>query len=195
MNKRDKALTVITIVVWCFMIGAAALSAQHIVETGLRLGLDWEAYTLPGFVDGIAIVGKVSMLPRFSRAFRRSGFRLLMLGGTLSLACNVYAGHNLGQRLFGVLVVAGFMALESHATKADRTAIAEPVRESRKLEPQVAAARARKARATREANRLAKMTPAQRAAETRARRATAPTSPGFGPVPAPSSDELESAVR
>src|SRR5258705_13399056 len=40
MNKRDKALTVITIVVWCFMIGAAALSAQHIVDTGLRLGLD-----------------------------------------------------------------------------------------------------------------------------------------------------------
>jgi hypothetical protein len=117
-TKRDRALTTINVVIWMFLIAAALLSSTHIVQTGQRLGLGWEAWTLPMFVDGIALVGKVSMLKRFSRAFRRSGFRLLMLGGTLSLACNVYAGENLGQRIFGVLVVAGFMLLESHATKA-----------------------------------------------------------------------------
>lgn len=154
---RDRALSTINVVVWGFMVAAAALSSTHIVESGQHLGLDWESWTLPMFVDGIAVVGKVSMLPRFSPAFRKSGFRLLMLGGSLSLAANVYAGHNLGQRLFGVLVVAGFMALESHATKASRSvAIAAPD------EPEVndelkakRSASAKKAAATRKRNALA----------------------------------------
>jgi len=119
-TTRDKALTTINVVIWVFLIAAAAISFSHIVESGYHLGLAKESWTAPMFIDGIAVVGKVSMLPRFSQAFRRSGFRLLMLGGSLSLAANVYAGHNLGQRMFGVLVVAGFMALESHATKASR---------------------------------------------------------------------------
>jgi len=41
----------------------------------------------------------------------------------LSLACNVYAGSNLGERAFGVLVVGAFMLLEHHATKAGRESI------------------------------------------------------------------------
>ena len=122
--NRNTALIVIRVVVWIFMIGAATISTRHIVHVSQMLGLGWESYTVPAFVDGIAIVGKVSMLPRFSPAFRRSGFRLLMFGGVLSLAANVAAGSNWGQRAFGVLVVAGFMLLESHATKADRTAVA-----------------------------------------------------------------------
>lgn len=193
-HQRNTALTVIRVVVWIFMIGAATISTRHIVNVSQMLGLGWESYTVPAFVDGIAIVGKVSMLPRFSQIFRRSGFRLLMFGGVLSLAANVTAGHNWGERAFGVLVVAGFMLLESHATKADRTiAVAEQA--PRKLDPQVAAERARKARATREANRLAKLTPAQRAAVTRTKRATAPVSPGMAPVSAPSIDEVAAAVR
>jgi hypothetical protein len=124
LNHRNNALTVIRVVVWIFMIGAAAISTRHIVHVSQMLGLGWESYTVPAFVDGIAVVGKASMLPRFSQRFRRSGFRLLMFGGLLSLAANVAAGSNWGQRAFGVLVVAGFMLLESHATKADRTAIA-----------------------------------------------------------------------
>ena len=47
----------------------------------------------------------------------RNGFRLLMVGGSISLACNVYAGSNIGERAFGVLVVGAFMMLEHHATK------------------------------------------------------------------------------
>jgi hypothetical protein len=156
--NRDRALSAINIVVWGFMVAAAALSSTHIVETGQHLGLDWESWTLPLFVDGIAVVGKVSMLPRFSPAFRKSGFRLLMLGGSLSLAANVYAGHTLGQRLFGVLVVAGFMALEAHATKGSRSvAIAAPT------EPEVdeelkakRSASAKKAAATRKRNAATK---------------------------------------
>lgn len=190
-TTRNHPLIVIRIVVWFFLIGAAYISTSHIVHVSQMLGLnDWQAYTVPAFVDGIAIVGKVSMLPRFSETFRKSGFKLLMFGGVLSLAANVAAGSNWGERGFGVLVVAGFMLLESHATKADRTAVAEP--ESRKLDPQVAAERAAKARATREANKLAKLTPAQKAAETKRRKATAPVSPGAPVVGyVPSSAQLE----
>lgn len=152
-STRNTALIAIRIVVWFFLVGAALISISHIVHTAQMLGLGWEAYTVPAFVDGIAIVGKVSMLPRFSPAFRKSGFRLLMFGGVLSLAANVAAGSNWGERAFGVLVVAGFMILESHVAKADRTAVAEP--ETETVDPAVVARRqtaAAKAAQTRKAN-------------------------------------------
>lgn len=178
MNRnKNTALTVIRIVVWIFLIGAALISTSHIVHVSQMLGLGWESYTVPAFVDGIAIVGKVSMLPRFSTAFRKSGFRLLMFGGVLSLAANVAAGRNWGERAFGVLVVAGFMILESHATKADRTAVAQP--EGKKLDPQTARERAEKAKATKERNRIANLTPAQKAADTKRRKAAEPVSPAW----------------
>jgi len=156
VKTRNNALAVIRVVVWIFMIGAAVISTRHIVHVSQWLGLGWESYTVPAFVDGIAIVGKISMLPRFSPAFRRSGFRLLMFGGLLSLAANVTAGHTWGARGFGVLVVAGFMILESHATKADRTAIAPApvveVNEELKAKRHAAAV---KGAATRKANKAA----------------------------------------
>jgi hypothetical protein len=74
------------------------------------------------------------MIERFPDAFRRSGRKLLMLGGTLSLAANVYAGHNAGQRGFGVLVVGGFMLLEHHAGKA-ASAVSELAKRARQGTP------------------------------------------------------------
>lgn len=125
--QRDVAMTVIQIVIWIFLIGAAVISFSHIVHVGQMLGLTGESWLAPFFIDGIAIVGKISMLPRFRKAFRDSGFKLLMFGGVLSLAANVAAGANWGQRAFGVLVVAGFMILENHATKAGAQAVATQV--------------------------------------------------------------------
>lgn len=192
--SNTKRMQLISAVVWALLMLAAGVSATHIVETAHKLGLhDWQAFTAPALIDLVAIVGKLSMHDHFSAAFRKSGFRLLMAGGALSLTCNVYAGGNFGERAFGVLVVGAFMLLEHHATKGGQHAVVDKTR--RKLDPQVAASRAVKARATREANRLAKMTPAQRAADTRQRRSTAPTSPGHGPVSAPSIKQLENAVR
>ncbi len=124
---RDRAMLAIQIVIWAFLIGAAWISFTHIVEACHMLGLNEQSYAAPFFVDGIAIVGKISMLPRFTKAFRDSGFKLLMFGGVLSLACNVGAGSNWGERAFGVLIVAGFMVLENHATKAGKQAVAETV--------------------------------------------------------------------
>jgi len=121
MTKR---MYLISTVVWLLLLLAAAVSATHIVESARKLGLhDWQAYTAPALIDLVAIVGKLSMASGFAPGFQRSGFRLLMVGGTLSLACNVYAGSNLGERLFGVLVVGAFMLLEHHATKGGRSAV------------------------------------------------------------------------
>ncbi|MES2211018.1 MAG: hypothetical protein V4515_12700 [Chloroflexota bacterium] len=206
MSKRsNKALTAIRAVVWIFMIGAAAISARHIVHVSQMLGLGWESYTVPAFIDGIAIVGKVSMLVDFSHPFRKSGFRLLMFGGTLSLAANVFAGSNWGQRGFGVLIVAGFMILESHATKADRTAIAEPEVEPVEIEApapvKVRVTEAEKAARKRagydgksRADKAA-WSKAYRARIARQQEATAPTSPGRVPVAAPAAAELDALVR
>jgi len=206
-TRRDNALTIIRIVVWVFMLGAAVISFTHIVETGHMLGLGWEAIAAPFLIDGIALVGKVSMLPRFSDRFRRSGRTLLMMGGTLSLACNIAAGHNHGQRAFGVLVVVGFMALESHAAKADRTAIAEVPVAAPVADPTVARTAQRKASDA--ARALAAKSPTMRPAELaratgvspstagkilKAVQAAAPVSPGRPPVSAPSVAETAAAA-
>lgn len=181
-STKNNMLTVIRMVVWAFLAATAVISSTHIVDSGLRLGLGWESWTLPMFIDGIALVGKLSMLPRFSPAFRKSGFRLLMVGGVLSLAANIYAGHNLGQRVFGVIVVVGFMLLESHAAKADRTAIAEAPAPT--VDDALAAKRsaaARKGAATRAANKAKA-----------ARRPRAPRAVPVSAVPADAStDQLD----
>ena len=122
--SSTKRMVLISVVVWLLLLLAAVVSATHIVETARKLGLhDWQAYTTPALIDLVAIVGKLSMASCFAPAFRRSGFRLLMVGATLSLACNVFAGENLGERAFGVLVVGAFMLLEHHATKGGRSAV------------------------------------------------------------------------
>jgi hypothetical protein len=177
MNKR---LKVISVVVWLLLLLAAAVSATHIVETARKLGLhDWQAFTTPALIDLVAIVGKLSMAPVFNGTFRRSGFRLLMVGATLSLACNVYAGDNVGERAFGVLVVGAFMLLEHHATKGGRAAMAEPTVDEATKAKRTAAAR--KAAETRKRN-AAKRTRKPRALKATTVASAIPVSPGMPPL-------------
>lgn len=185
--KSTTRMRIIEVGIWALLVLAGFVSASHIVDTAGTLGLSgWYRFAAVALIDFVAIVGKLSMHADFTKSFRTSGFRLLMAGGVLSLAANVYAGDNLGEKGFGVLTVGVFMMLEHHATKAGKDGVAE--KPTRKLDPQVAAERAEKAAATKaarkaereaaaEAERWANMTRGQRAAETRARRATEPVSP------------------
>jgi hypothetical protein len=118
-TKHSQWPYVVTVlIVWTLMLGTLAISASHIIETVQKLGLhDWHAYTTPALVDVIAVVGKLGRLDRFAEATRRSSFKLMVFGGALALACNVYAGNNHGERAYGVLLVAAFLLLENHATK------------------------------------------------------------------------------
>ena len=151
--SNTKRMAMISVVVWLLLLLAAAVSATHIVETAHKLGLhDWQAYTTPALIDLVAIVGKLSMAQCFSPAFRRSGFRLLMAGATLSLTCNVYAGENLGERAFGVIVVGAFMLLEHHATKGGRQAVVVTTSDVDEALKAKRSAAAHKAAATRKRN-------------------------------------------
>jgi hypothetical protein len=175
-TARNWTYILTTAVVHMFMLGAAAVSFTHIIETSTMLGLGWESWTVPFLVDGIAVLGLVGRSHRFAESTRRAGLWLTLGAGTLSLTCNVYAGHNLGQRLYGVLVVAGFIATETYAAKL-RPAPAAPAQPTaEELATAALAAKrseaARRAAATRKRNaELAASN--ERAAMRNARRALA----------------------
>lgn len=160
MNKTYLATAGIT---RTFMVGAAAISTSHIIATSHSLGLGWEAYTVPAFIDGMAILGLIGRSSRFAASTRRAGLRIMAGAGVVSLACNVYAGHNLGQRLYGVLVVAAFIASEWYSAKLCPAPAPAP-----EVNPRSEAAK--KAAATRQSNAYAKLSPAEKAARTRATR-------------------------
>lgn len=123
MNST-KRMRIITAGVSGLLVLAGFVSASHIVDTAGMLGLSgWYRFAAVGLIDFVAVVGKLSMHSDFMPGFRKSGFRLLMAGGLLSLAANVYAGHNLGEKGFGVLTVGVFMLLEHHITKAGRQSV------------------------------------------------------------------------
>jgi len=173
MTSRNWTFILTAAVVRLYMVGAAAVSFMHIIETSQWLGLGWEAWTVPLLVDGLAVLGLIGRSERFAASTRRAGLVLTLTAGTFSLTCNVLAGHNLGQRLYGVLIVAGFIATETYAARL-RPAPAAPVVPT--ADEQAAAERAarrsagaRKAAATRKANALAAAR-AERAAMRAARR-------------------------
>jgi hypothetical protein len=159
MTSRNWTYILTAVVVRMFMIGAAAVSFSHIIETSQSLGLGWEAWTVPFLVDGLAVLGLIGRSEQFATSTRRAGLVLTLAAGTLSLACNILAGHNLGQRLYGVLVVAGFIATETYAARL-RPAPVAPVAQTadERAAVELAARRsiaARKAAATRKANAVA----------------------------------------
>ena len=103
-----------------FMLGAAAGSFRGEVALGHTLGLTWEAFTVPFLIDGMAVLGLLGRGREFAASTQRAGLIIAMAMGALSLACNILAGHNLGQRLYGALIVGVFLASEWYATKLDK---------------------------------------------------------------------------
>jgi hypothetical protein len=157
-KPRNRTYLLVATIVRAFMLGAAGVSFTHIVATAHSLGLAWEAWTVPLVVDGLAVLGLVGRSARFAPATQRAGLRLMVGAGLLSLACNVYAGHNLGQRLYGALIVAAFVVAEWYAAQL-RPA---PAKNAKRC-PTGCTCR-------RHAPRAKKLTPAQKGAITRARK-------------------------
>ncbi len=180
MRKHSNATYVVTVViVYAFMLGAAAISFSHIVDVSHTLGLGWEAWTVPFFVDGIAVLGKIGRSGKFAARTQRAGLALMAGAGALSLTCNVMAGDNLGQQLYGGLVVAGFITTEWYAAKLEAAPPATPV-----VDDAVKAKRseaARKAAVTRKANK-AKATRKPRAPKDSGEAARMLAAAGVAPV-------------
>lgn len=134
-SRRFSLYTIVSVIVNGFMLMAAGISYSHIVQTSIRLGVaDWQAYLVPAFVDGLAILGLIGRSDAMARQLaargctpeqiadiKRFGFRLQLAAGLVSLAANFYAGHTLGERLFGLLVVGGFVITEKYSEKLRAT--------------------------------------------------------------------------
>lgn len=104
------------------MIGAGLLayglylSAGHITEVGQFIRLNSiEAHTLFVFIDIVALFGKLLTSSLLVAKTRRIGYKLMMLGGGLSLACNVAAGavrSDWGRAGYGAFIVAMIVLIE-----------------------------------------------------------------------------------
>jgi len=194
--KENPAFALTWTIVHVFLVGAAAVSFTHIVDVSERLGVhDWQAFTVPFLIDGIAILGKIGRSRKFAEKTRRAGLVLMGLGGIVSLAANIEAGANIGQKAYGALLVGGFVLAEWYAGKLEAAPV--PVAPATEAKPVTKVTEAEKA--ARKRVRYADMDKAAKAEWTRKYRArtgaTAPTSPGYGPVSAPSAAQLEDAVR
>lgn len=107
-----------TAVVLLFAAGALAISFTHVIELAHRTGVTgWQAWAAPFFVDGFMLLGRLGMSRKFDDATNRIGRRMMTAGALLSLAANVGVGTTVGQRVFGALVVIGFLVGEWYAGK------------------------------------------------------------------------------
>jgi hypothetical protein len=196
MRKPSKHQVVKSLVLMQYA-GSMVISFMHIVTVGQRYGLTWEAYAAPFLIDGFMILGAIGRSHQFAEATRKTGLRLMVGAGMVSLVCNVMAGTNVGQRVFGVLVVLGALTAEWYAAKLEKApepvvveVLAEPVKPRRVVTEQERAARKRAG--------YAQMDKAAKAAWTKAysqrRRSAAPVSPGYGSVSAPSAADLDALV-
>lgn len=146
-------ITVVQMIVKLYFLAAIAGSFTHIIESANKLGLTgWEMWSTPFMIDGLAIIGLVMRSTEFSTATQRTGLRTQITAGILSLAANVYAADTVGGYIFGVGIVALFLAAERLADKIE-SASAVREREAKESAAAKRSAAARKAAATRKANK------------------------------------------
>ena len=109
------------VISWIVLAYAVVVSGAHIIEVAFKIDIeDWQAWTAPFLVDAVMIAGKLGRLQRFTAATRKAALKLFMFGGTLSLACNVYAGFpSVGKMAHGLVVVVIMVWLESYVAKME----------------------------------------------------------------------------
>lgn len=148
---RNWTLIAATVIVYGYLLSTLALSVSNIVGFAGQLGAsDLLSYAAPMFVDGLFLMGKLLSNPRLGAECNRYGFKLMLVGGALSLTANVAHGHTAGDRIIGALLVLGFVLVEHGATLLGRVSAAR--REARNAPDPARAEAARKAAATRKAN-------------------------------------------
>lgn len=135
-------------IVWMFTIGALAASYTHIVHLFGMLGLHgWQAWTAPAFVDGFALLGRLARSRQFATETRRTGLRVQIIATSVSFIANVIAGDSIGARIFGAMVVIGYVVAELLAERM------HPVTTKAEADKAKRSAAATKAAATRAANK------------------------------------------
>lgn len=101
-----------------YMIGALAISFSHIIDASHQLELfGWAALTVPFAIDGLALLGMIGRSSQFAESTQRTGFKLQIGAGAVSLAANVYAGDTRGERMYGILIILLFVIVEWYAAQ------------------------------------------------------------------------------
>lgn len=187
---------IVKTVVYGFLFGAAAISFSHIVDVSTTMGLTWEAWTVPFFIDGLAVLGKIGRSRKFAPKTQRAGLVLMAIGGALSLGANWSAGDNDGQRWYGVLVVAGFIIAEWYAGKLEAAPAAQNDEPAPTAKPRRVIGEQEKA--ARKRAGYSNMTATEKAAWTKRYQEriarTAPQSPAWAVKGQPTAAELEAAT-
>src|SRR5262249_48191180 len=138
MSKHNVSSISAKVIVWMFVLAAAALSAHDIVTLFERIGAKAPlAYLAPVFIDGITWLGRLMRSHSLSRKTNRTGLVYLVLGGSASLAANLLAGETLGMKLLGLLAVTGFILGEIALDKIE----ARPVERSPEVDEETRAKR------------------------------------------------------
>lgn len=151
MNK----VSIIKGIVKGYFVAALAGSFTHIVDAAGKTGLHgWEMWATPFMIDGLAVIGMIMRGTEFSKKTRQLGAWTQGLMGSFSLTANVYAAETTGGVIFGVGIVALFLAAEwlsdnIESVEVDRQAAAEAKAEAKRAANRVSAAKRRaKAKAT-----------------------------------------------
>lgn len=177
-----------------FVLGLAPLHWAPDIRVILEsITLILGAVLIPVAVDYLILICIQVIAARgMARSVKRAAIWMMVFPILVSGTVNVIAPAPTVMRvLFGVMVVLipmaeglrSFIRPDFAAIEKMESEVAQQVaKPARKLDPEVAAERARKARITRESNRLARMSRGQRAAYTRQRNALAPVSPGEVPL-------------
>lgn len=114
----DRTKTAVILVVTAILGFVLYVSRDHITHTAYMIGLHgYQAETLFILIDVVALIGKVLMMKYFAKSTRTIGLRMLLIAGSLSLLCNVTAGTNFGERIYGAGIVFLFIGLEQVVTR------------------------------------------------------------------------------
>lgn len=201
-TPRNWPYIITCVFVWTLLLGTLYMSSMDTVITAHKLGLHGiKAISAPGLVDAFAIVGKLGRLDRYTEDTRKTAFKLMLVGGSLSTFCNVYAGDTTGERGYGVVLVGAFLLLEHFAGRLNTKVVEDegttPEIDTAAAAAVAAAARTASRKAADAARKLAIASPAMRPGQLakatgvspstagkilRAVRSTAPVSPGRVPV-------------
>lgn len=168
--RTNSVYVLVWLIVRMFLVGAAWISYGHIVTTSQEIHVTGsQPFMVPVFIDGIAILGLIGRTGKLGDKAKRYAPALILPAGALSLAANVFAGKTLGDKIFGALVVAGFMLVEWYTTTHSSTPAAAKTRT-------VSDETKMKAALTRKYNAYAKLTPSKKA-QYRAANGGAPAKP------------------
>lgn len=90
---------------------ALYLSFSHIIALFTSWG-SHQPWVAPLLIDSLILIGKLIRSHRLPRRTQNVGLGLQIIGALFSLAANILAGDNRGDKIIGIMVIGGFLLVE-----------------------------------------------------------------------------------